>query len=55
VSTVLWILGVWLVASVPFGMVIGSMCGLNGSDRDLPITPAPPADHETLDAVRTAA
>jgi hypothetical protein len=55
VSTVLWVLGVWLLVSVPFGMFIGLMCGLNGSDQELPITPTPLADHETFDTVRTAA
>jgi predicted transporter len=56
VSTVLWVLGVWLLVSMPFGMFVGLMCGFNGSDHEeLPITPAPPADHKTFDTVRTAA
>ena len=54
-STVLWVLGVWLLVSVPFGMFIGLMLGLNGPDQEMPITPAPLADHETFDTVRTAA
>lgn len=54
-STVLWVLGVWLLVSVPFGILFGSICKSNGSDReDLPLTPAP-ADHETFGAVRRAA
>jgi hypothetical protein len=54
-STVLWVLGVWLLVSVPFGILFGSICRSNGSDREaLPLTPAP-ADHETFGVVRRAA
>lgn len=55
-TTVLWVLGVWLLATLPVALFIGRVCSLNrleGEERW--ITSAPPADQETFSGVRIAA
>ena len=61
-STMLWVLGVWLFASLPFGTFIGWMCSLSGPDNDerlirdeLPIPTAPAADHAPFGALGISA
>jgi hypothetical protein len=61
-STVLWVLGVWLLVSLPFGMFIGWICSLNGLDgeqlpisHERPITTAPAADYAAVGAIRIPA
>ena len=52
----LWVLGVWLLASVPVALFIGQLCSLNPLARDEEwLTSAPPADQETPTGVRAAA
>ena len=57
-STMLWVFGVWLFASLPLGMFIGWMCSLSSPDNDerlisdeLPITTAPAADRARFGAL----
>ena len=55
-ATVLSILGVWLLVSLPFAMFIGSVCRLNRLDSDeLALTTTPAAAHAAVGAFRILA
>jgi hypothetical protein len=61
-TTVLSVLGAWLLVSLPFAMFIGSVCRLNRLNSqelpisdELPITTTPAAAHAAVGAVRILA
>lgn len=38
-SAVLWVVGLWLLVSLPLGLLIGGMCGLNRFEsEELPMS-----------------
>ena len=55
-TTVLWVLGVWCLASLPAALLIGGLCSLNGLEgEERWITSAPPADLEKFNKSPLAA
>jgi hypothetical protein len=55
-TTVLWVLGVWLLASIPLALFIGQVCSLNRLEGEEGwITSPLPADQETFSGVRIVA
>ena len=54
-SVALFALGVWLVASLPIGLLLGRACGLNELSRDegeLPVGSSTRSSPTTLDGDR---
>jgi hypothetical protein len=54
-TTVLWVLGVWLLASLPVALLIGGLCSLNDLEGEERWIGAPPADQEKLSGLTIAA
>ena len=55
-AIVLWVLGVWLLASLPVALFIGQVCSLNRpEDDDGGIASPVPAGQETFSGARMVA
>ena len=55
-TMVLWVLGVWFLASLPVALFLGQVCSRNRAEEDHARSASPlPAEQETFSGVRMVA